>query len=795
MRYGLVVEALMRWLAISSLLVASGCGGHGSESDMGRVVPDGFLQTMCMDSSDCDDGDNCTTDSCSAIQGCLHAPLNCSGVGDSCNIGTCNAHMTGCDGTAAKCCSAMPANDNMPCTTNGGLAGTCTSGTCIALPTCQIDPSVFLDCSSFNAVTNGLTLGPSAITDYTCVTGENGAEHAYQFQIFSDRQVTATLSNTVVPLDLIVLDGTQCVMSAACETHAQGTPTTAASVKWNAHANQNYLIVVDGQNANSGNFTLNLDCATCKPIQTLACNMSVMGNSTGAMATTAIASYPCATSEAGPEDSYLLAPSVATDYKVKLTGLSTDLDLIVIDSFSGQCDNSFCEASSVTSGTADETLAFHGYAGQNYDIVVDSKTTGGPYMLEVDCPPSCVGATSIDCFSLSDTRRNDDPSLSRNVVSSWGTCDTNTTGPEVVYEFFPPSTGMYTFTLTGLTADLDLIVESGTFSTCDPTNPCVASSVTPGTADETVTFLGDPTKVYYIAVDGQNGATSPYTLKLRSTQCPGPSCYNGANTMSCSYLEDTRRNDDTNRSTNRIDMWACDNNTTGPEVVYPFTPPANGMYTVTLDGMTANLDLIVVENTSAFTCDSASACVGSSTNTGTTNESVTFTGDTSHTFYVAVDGVAGATSPYHVKLASASCPPPKCTDGFYSMSCSSLVLSNRNDTSGSTSSVTSWGPTASPCDTGLTGPEFAHFFSPTGPGPYTVTMNGLAANLDLIVLETSSESSCDFTSACIGVGNNPGTMDEHVTFTANPGKFYWFIVDGVAGATSRYFLEVTAGCP
>lgn len=775
----------MRRLLLVMALAAGGCGGGGGGGeDAAHPVPDGFLQTMCSEDVDCDDANPCTTDSCSTIQGCLHTPKNCSGVGDECNSGSCNPQNGNC--------IAMPANDGQFCTTGAGQPGTCVSGACQMAPQCTIDNTYFLDCSVPSV--SSLTIGPSAITDYTCLTGESAAEKAYEFQIYNNRTVTVSISNAVVPLDLVVLDGATCVGSANCEGSARGTVANPASVTFNALAGQTYLFVVDGQGTNAGNFTLNLQCQTCMPISTLTCNTSVMGDTTSANATNAIPSYYCAATETGPEETYSLTPAVDTDYNISLTGLSTDLDLIVVDGYGGECDNNYCDAYSLNNGTANESVSFHGYSGGVYDVVVDSKSTGGPYLLEVDCPPSCLGSSSIDCYSLADMRRNDDGVRSKDVVDSWGSCDSNTTGPEVVYQFYPPSTGNYTFTLTGLTADLDLIVMTGTYSTCDPTTACVASSTNSGTADESVTFAGDPTKIYYIAVDGKAGAVSPYTLKLKSTQCPGPSCYDGTNHLSCSYLEETRRNDDATHSTNRIDTWACDANTSGPEVVYPFTPPYAGSYTVTVDGLTDNLDLIVVSDPSAYSCNSSSACIGSSTNSGTTSESVTFTADTVHTYYIGVDGVNGATSPYHLKLSGALCPAPLCTDGFRGLSCSSLVLSNRNDASGATSDITQWGSAASPCDTGTNGPEFAHFFSPSGAGPYTITMNGLSDNLDLIVLETSAESSCDAT-ACVAASTNSGTADEHVTFTANPGKYYWIVVDGVNGATSRYFLEVTSGCP
>ncbi|MFI5289810.1 MAG: PPC domain-containing protein, partial [Polyangia bacterium] len=234
-------------------------------------------------------------------------------------------------------------------------------------------------------------------------------------------------------------------------------------------------------------------------------------------------------------------------------------------------------------------------------------------------------------------------------------------------------------------------------------------------------------------------------------------------------------------------------NTTGPEVVYPFTPTTAGSYTVTLDGLTADLDLIVTKDASSYSCDAASACVQSSTNSGTTSESVTFPADPSSTYYIAVDGKSGAVGNYHIKLASTSCGAATCQDGLASLSCTSQSTSNRNDASGATSDVSTW--QCSPVLTGLTGPEFAHAFTPTGAGPYTVKMIGLKADLDLLVIEQGASGICDPSATCVAASSNTGTADESVTFTADPTKSYYFVVDGKNGATSPYTLAITNGCP
>jgi hypothetical protein len=773
-------------LALVSMAALVGCGGDngvGGGPTMGisgpSSIPDGFVQSGCQTNDDCDDGNPCTVDTCpTGAFTCMHETKKCPST--DCAQGI-------CDLTTGQC-TDQPIADMTACMLANAEPGSCMSGACTAIPQCST--SFALDCSDFNKTTTGSTSGASVIDNYACATGETGPEKAYPFRVTTDRDITLSLTGTTSDLDLIVLAGNHCVATAACVAQSLTVGTGNETVTFRAAANTDYTIVVEGKAGAMGSYTLNIGCmgGVCAPIKQLACNMSIMGDTTGMQSTKVLSSYSCAPMEAGPEDTYTITQSTDTNYKMTLTGLTQDLDLIVLYDSTG-CTDTFCKNQSTMTGTADETIAWQAYSGSTYDVIVDGKTAGGPYMLQVDCPPSCTTSNYLSCTTASDSRKNNDASKSKSIIDNWS-CDPGTTGPEVVYQFYPSSSGMYTFTLDGLSADLDLIVVQGDYSTCDPSTMCVASSVTAGTASESVTFMADSSKVYYIAVDGKNGAVSPYNLKMKSALCPGASCYNSSNSLDCTYLEDTRKNNDSARSKNVVDDWACDPGTTGPEVVYKFTPPVNGTYQVDLDGLTADLDLVVVSNASAFSCDANAACVAQSVTSGTAAESLTFTADKTKTYYIGVDGKAGAVGNYHIKLSSAMCPAPVCKTGSTTLSCASPSLTTRNDASGATNDIASW-----TCDANTTGPELAHKFTPSASGMYTVQMIGLHADLDLIVLQGDATNSCSPSATCLTQSTNSGNADEKVTFQADAGKTYYLVVDGKNGAMSQYTLAVTDGCP
>jgi hypothetical protein len=745
----------------------------------GWTLPDGHVQQGCTGTGDCDDGNRCTVDSCGFDQRCSYAPVDCKSLNGTCTVGV-------CDPGDGKCESA-PAAEGSACETFSQDPGHCGAGVCIPSPQCAMTGAA-ITCSTTGTTRTGATSGASALDTYACATGLTGPEIGYALRTTTDRTITLKLASAV-DLDLIVLEGTVCVAGATCTAAAATAGTGDETLTFEAHADREYVVVVEGRAGVEGSFTLTATCAGCEPVAPLACNQTLSGDTTSAKATDGLHSYGCAPSLAGPEEAFTLTATDDTEYELKLSGLSQDLDLIVLADTQGACNPGSCRGSGQQTGTQAEALSLSAVSGQLHHVVVDSKSAGGAYQLEVACAPSCRSNNTLSCSAPSDFRRNDDPTRGKSRIERWGACATGMTGPEVVYQFTPSQTAEYTFSLSGLTADLDLIVMEGTSTQCSPLGACVASSLTPGTASETVKLQAQSGKRYWIAVDGKAGAVSGYALTVRSPSCTA-SCLQSANTLGCTYLEDRRRSDDTTRGKSAIDGWACDANTTGPEVVYPFKPPVDGTYTVTLDGLAADLDLVVVANSSAFACDPAAACVASSVAAGTTGESVTFAAEAAKSYYIAVDGKAGAVSPYRIRIAGASCPAPTCQNGNRALSCSSVVVSNASDARGATNAVDTWS-----CGGGLTGPEFAHLFTPTGAGPFTVELIGLKKNLDLMVIEAGSATACSQTGTCMGVSRATEATSEKVTFTADPAKKYWVVVDGNDGAYSPYTVAITDGCP
>lgn len=116
----------------------------------------------------------------------------------------------------------------------------------------------------------------------------------------------------------------------------------------------------------------------------------------------------------------------------------------------------------------------------------------------------------------------------------------------------------------------------------------------------------------------------------------------------------TGRNDGVG-STNSTDAYACTTwDYSGPEITYTFSTPVTQSVTVSLTGLSADLDLHVLPDAAA--CGTA-GCVATSENTGTASEAVTFTAVAGQVYAIAVDGYLGATSSFSLHMGCVDSAP------------------------------------------------------------------------------------------------------------------------------------------
>jgi hypothetical protein len=228
--------------------------------------------------------------------------------------------------------------------------------------------------------------------------------------------------------------------------------------------------------------------------------------------------------QVGFEDAYDLPVSdqgddvsARTNFTVRLSGLSQDLNLFLITDEADRCGDINCRSRSAEPGTGDEVLRFTehvpSYQRRPLKVVVDGPQAGdASYQLELSCSPSCA-PVPFDCLGVMGGDTQSAPSR----IEAWGSCLDGLTGPERVYDLGLLVPGRYTADLYELGADLDLVVMKSSVNAfqCDPTTECVASSSNPFRRGESATFEADGTSSYLVVVDGRAGVAGSYRLALR----------------------------------------------------------------------------------------------------------------------------------------------------------------------------------------------------------------------------------------------------------------------------------------
>ena len=229
-----------------------------------------------------------------------------------------------------------------------------------------------------------------------------------------------------------------------------------------------------------------------------------------------ITKYPGCSSKTfdAPEKVYVINKTTAGDLQIglEITTPGMDLDLFLLK---GDCDEVVCLKSSKTSNTStnNEGIIYENAPIGTYYIVVDGQyaTSVGDFRLEVSCGIlDCSYTQELKCgvpFQYNNKHGQDNVSLYKcgNVLN------VENNGPEVVHTFSIPTAGPVDIYLSGLSANLELFL----LQDCDR-GDCLKYSQKSGKKSEHIsTYLEAGT--YYVVVDGYNGATSDYTLRV---DCP-----------------------------------------------------------------------------------------------------------------------------------------------------------------------------------------------------------------------------------------------------------------------------------
>ena len=511
----------------------------------------------------------------------------------------------------------------------------------------RCEPARDIECGGSDAWANNRAGHTDRLVRYSCSRWtESGPEYTYTFTAPAEGEATVSLTgmDSGVDLDVFVLDGE----GGACD------PTTCLSYggvtsTFDVEAGHTYYIVVDGYYGDEGRYTLNMNCeldGRCSPAAELSCGDEVSWRNDGVGSTNMVNDYTWAGDGAapacirwrqtGPEYAYTFVTPVPGDYTVELSGMDADLDIYVMNATGDRyCDPSTTVACGSTRATWTAT------AGTLYYISVDGF--GGAisdYDLTVSCPALdvCVPSREIACGATV-TAATTDAGATDNVDEY--SCSTWTeNGPEMAYTFTPRMTSDVTAILETLTAgeDLDVFILEDSEGICEP-DDCLAY----GRIGDIATFHAEAGRTYYVVVDGYRGDSGEFSLEVDCAFGCEPRLE-----LECDSME--IGNNGAAGSTDRVDEYSCVGwDETGPEYAYSYTAAADGVVTVEISDMTADLDVFVIPDV-AGECDPSSCLVFGGTE-------ATFAATAGETYYIVVDGYRGVEDDYIIEL---TCGPPAC---------------------------------------------------------------------------------------------------------------------------------------
>ncbi|HEY3294553.1 MAG TPA: hypothetical protein VGL38_03890 [bacterium] len=431
-----------------------------------------------------------------------------------------------------------------------------------------------------------------------------------------------------------------------------------------AQAGVTYYIMVDGYDTEAGPYVLNVTGVPFVPS-----NDACPGTYIPSLPYTDSGNTRCATHNyahaiigESPDVVYFYRAPRCETVTVTLCGSSFDTGLEVrsVGVCPGSRLDAFNDDGDCSGGDGYQSkLTFLAAEGAIYYILVYGYLMeAGPYVLNVSSTPyvtpndQCPGTpiTTLPYRDTGDTRcaQND---------YHWS-CPPDSDAADVMYNLLLHECNTVTVTLCGSGYDTGLEIRKdggcpgSTMVGCNDDSEC--SGILRG--QSTITFTAIGGVMYYILVDGANGAKGPYVLTVTGVpfrpsndHCPGttiPSLpYSDAGDTRCADNDYT---------------WKCplDSIPDARDVWYNYTAPYCEIITATLCGSGYDTGLEVrtrdgCPGSEMVACSDDNPCGL----TPTVFSTVTFTAIPGFTYYFIVDGYWGDAGPYLLQVTAKSCDP------------------------------------------------------------------------------------------------------------------------------------------
>lgn len=506
-----------------------------------------------------------------------------------------------------------------------------------------------------------------------CLNAEhsfNARDRLYRFNTPAGASsVNFSLTGLSADLNLFVY---RCGATPSCLGASVRSGNQSESITINNPSGTFYLIV-DGYNSSQlSSYQLTASCeivlnnvCLSDPIP-ISCGQSVTGNTSTASNNFDINMYQSCSGSVNPQANPFNAGDVVygvnvdgpADLKVSLTNLQTDLDLFIYRCPGGEYSECLTNWQQLNSGATSESISIPNANGFYY-IIVDGyiPSQAGPYRLSVECLKSedpC--ASTFTNLSCGQTRTGSTAGYSNKFnIDVYEDCHSSSnsfTGPDRMYRFITPSdVSSVTFTLSGLSANLDLFLYD-----CSDNGYCLDNSTNSNNSAESIT-INNPSGIYYLIIDGYDASqVSSFSLQATCTYVSDDPCNSPSIPISCNQTVSGSNVETGNNFYADIyqDCHSTSSLYNGEDLVYRLNVP-NGTddLRIRLSNLTANLDLFL------YDCSGANSCISKSSRSGTSAEEIVLN-NPSGTYYIIIDAANAST--YSNFILTTEC----CSDQVFS---------------------------------------------------------------------------------------------------------------------------------
>ncbi|MEM7197181.1 MAG: PPC domain-containing protein, partial [Pseudomonadota bacterium] len=622
---------------------------------------------------------------------------------------------------------------------------------------------------------------PAAITG-SVGYGSDSADF-YQFEIANSGSITVNLTGLRQDIDLYLFDSS----GNRVDQSIRGS-SNDESLSYYGQAGNTYFVAVAPYRSASSNYTLNImppaensgnpDIANGYQIrggdaENLAsrANLLLLQND-GSASLSGSVGFGTDTA-----DHYIFFAARDGSYTLNLQGLSSDATLAVNNvGTNGEAGASVGTVQNAGTGS-DQSITFNASIGQVFGFSITDGGAGTNYTLSLSSQAVTRAADMINGTAIIGNDASNALANPSNITLNLDSSDviTGSAGYDSDYadnySFTAQTSGAYRFAMSGLNADLDLVLQSGT--------SLIGSSNASGSADESFTANLVSGQTYNLSVypfGGNN--SSDYRVAITATQTTQTQDQINNVPVSGGDVGNTRNDNavidvDTNVTQVSGSVGVGEDSAD----FYMLRGSADRQITITLSNLQGNVDMRIYEG-------DGTTPVASSTNIDTQNESITYNFRAGTAAYLEIVPIDGANSAYTIDVGSATAstgaqdrigttPVNNTGDAGNTLDNATLV------TLPDTGSVTISGSTGYDGDTG----DYYQFVA-GGSGSFTANLTGLNADLDMVLVDGQGNLLLNMWRA--------GNTDEVASYQVVQGETYALHVVPYSDARSEYSLTLSA---